>query len=113
MEIKKEGTVVFEHGKIAIIKDFEVVMTEDDNKEPSLKSLLEEYVKEHYIKIEKEINTISKELIDIIWEQLEKYAWVAHKTEGDEQHIYGIGGVVDRRQLEQVIQTYLLKIKGE
>lgn len=56
---------------------------------------------------------MNKQLIDIIWEQLEKYTVMAHKPEGDSQHIYGITGVVDRLAMEQAIQNYLLKNKTE
>ena len=110
MKIKKEGKVVFENGQITEIKNFEVEYDNNDNVSPLL---LEDYVKNHYIKIEQNTNIMDKKLIDIIWGQLEKYTCVAHKTKGNNQHIYGITGIVDKQEMEQAIQNYLLAIKGE
>lgn len=110
MKVKKEGKVVFENGQITEIRGFEV---DFDTNGKTGAVLLEKYVKEHYIKIEKETRILNKKLIDILWEQLEKHTVVAHKTAGDGQHIYGITGIVDKQEMERAIQNYLLKIKGE
>jgi hypothetical protein len=106
MRIKKEGKVIFENGKIIEIRDFEV---DFDTNGKRGAELLEKYVKEHYIKIEKETSILNKKLIDIIWEQLGQYTVVAHKTERDSQHIYSITGMIDKQEMEQAIQNYLLK----
>jgi hypothetical protein len=110
VKVKKEGKVVFENGQITDINNFEVEYDNNDNVTPLL---LEDYVKNHYIKIEQNTDIMDKTLIDIIWGQLEKHTVVAHKTAGDGQHIYGITGIVDKQEMERAIQNYLLKIKGE
>ena len=53
---------------------------------------------------------MDKKLIDIIWEQLEKYTVVAHKQTGSDQHIYSITGIVDKQELENAIQNYIIQI---
>ena len=52
---------------------------------------------------------MSKKLIDIIWEQLGNYTVMAHKSENDE-HIYSITGIIDKREIEDAIKYYIGEI---
>lgn len=49
---------------------------------------------------------MAKKLIDLIWEQLQQYTVIAHKTKGDNQHLYSITGIVDKKELEESIKGY-------
>lgn len=48
-----------------------------------------------------------EDLLDIIWKQISRYTIIAHQNDSpDDEHIYSICGIINKRKLEEAIQAH-------